>query len=55
MQISRLVQEGLSNKQIASRLFISPSTVNNHLRVIFAKMNLNSRTALAMKIGSGLA
>ena len=39
--------EGLSDRQIASRLGISPRTVDNHLRHIFEKTGVSSRTALA--------
>lgn len=46
-QISRLVSQGLSNKQIGSKLRISPATVAAHLRTIFTKLRLKTRTALA--------
>jgi|SRR5947209_15805656 len=47
MQVVQLVAEGLSDRQIASRLGISPRTVDNHLRHIFEKVGVSSRTALA--------
>jgi non-specific serine/threonine protein kinase len=47
MQVVQLVTEGLSDRQIAARLGISPRTVDNHLRHIFEKVGVSSRTALA--------
>ena len=47
MQVVQLVAEGLSDRQIASRLGISPRTVDNHLRHIFEKVGVSSRRALA--------
>ena len=43
----RLVAEGLTNGEVAERLFVSPHTVNSHLRHVFAKLGINSRVELA--------
>jgi DNA-binding NarL/FixJ family response regulator len=47
LQISRFVAQGLANKEVAVRLFLSPRTIDYHLRNIFAKLGISSRTQLA--------
>ena len=48
MDIIKAVAEGLSNKEIANKLFITEGTVKNYITSILAKENLSHRTALAV-------
>jgi DNA-binding CsgD family transcriptional regulator/tetratricopeptide (TPR) repeat protein len=45
--VAQLVADGLTNREVADRLFVSPHTVNSHLRHVFAKLGINSRVELA--------
>lgn len=47
-QITALVAEGLSNREIAAQLFLSEGTVRNSISVILDKLRLKSRTQLAI-------
>ncbi len=44
--VARLVAQGLSNRDVASRLFVSYHTVSGHLRNVFTKLAINSRVEL---------
>jgi DNA-binding CsgD family transcriptional regulator len=50
MQIAELAAEGLSNRQIAARLFVSHRTVGSHLYRIFPKLGISSRGELAVAL-----
>ena len=55
LQIARLVAEGGRNRDIAARLFLSPKTVEYHLRKIFQKLDIGARADLIRLMSSGEA
>lgn len=52
-EIARMVADGLSNKQIARELSISPATVKNHVHAILGKFDLSRRSAIARQLLDG--
>jgi DNA-binding CsgD family transcriptional regulator len=47
LQIARFVARGLSNREVAAQLFLSPRTIDFHLRSVYRKLDITSRTQLA--------
>jgi DNA-binding CsgD family transcriptional regulator len=54
-QVARLARDGLSNPEIGTRLFISAHTVQYHLRKVFVKLGINTRSQLDRALPSGPA
>lgn len=52
VEVARLIAEGMSNKQIGARLFISEATVASHVRHIMDKLGLSSRSQIAVWMAS---
>jgi DNA-binding CsgD family transcriptional regulator len=46
-RVAHLVAEGLTNREVAERLFLSRYTVETHLKHVFAKVGVSSRAELA--------
>jgi DNA-binding CsgD family transcriptional regulator len=47
--VTRLVAQGLTNREVAAQLFLSTNTIETHLRHVFQKLGVRSRTELAAK------
>lgn len=55
LHIAQLAAAGLSNKEIASQLYLSPRTVSTHLYRIYPKVGVRSRSGLAAALRTGLS
>jgi DNA-binding NarL/FixJ family response regulator len=53
-QIAQLARDGLSNLEIGTRLYISPRTVQYHLRKVFNKLDISSRHQLDHALATDL-
>ena len=52
IEVLTLVREGLTNGEIAARLFVSPTTVRSHLENAFAKLSAHTRTEAVARMGA---
>ncbi|MEV8147646.1 LuxR C-terminal-related transcriptional regulator [Arthrobacter sp. NPDC080073] len=52
-EIAFYAERGMTNKQIAAQLFVSPATVNFHIRNVLAKLGLRSRRELGQRFTAG--
>ncbi len=50
--VAALVAAGLTNREVAERLFVSPHTVDFHLRKVFQKLGTRSRVDLAARLAA---
>ncbi len=55
LQVALAVAEGATNKEVAARLFVSPKTIDFHLRNIYRKLDIRSRTELARLIPAAVS
>jgi DNA-binding CsgD family transcriptional regulator len=46
LRVARLVASGRTNRQIADELYVSPHTVDSHVRTIYQRLGINSRVEL---------
>ena len=51
-QVARMARDGLSNPEIATRLFVSPRTIQYHLRDVLTKLGIRSRSQLEIVLPS---
>jgi DNA-binding CsgD family transcriptional regulator len=58
-KVAEIIAEGVTNREAAARLYLSPHTIDYHLRQIFRKLGISSRVELARHVlaqpGQGLA
>ena len=48
LEVVKLLAEGMTNNEICRELWLSPHTVNRHMRAIFRKFKVNNRTLAAL-------
>lgn len=53
LEVAELAATGRTNKEIARELFLSPNTVDKHVRAVLRKLHVPSRTALAYELSNG--
>jgi DNA-binding CsgD family transcriptional regulator len=54
LQVAELVGEGLTNQEVAARLFVTVRTVESNLTRIYDKVGVRSRTELSRRLAGGL-
>ncbi|HEY8583475.1 MAG TPA: LuxR C-terminal-related transcriptional regulator, partial [Capillimicrobium sp.] len=54
LQIAGYVTQGMTNREIAAAMFLSPKTIEYHLRSVFRKLDVRSRTELARQFAQAL-
>jgi RNA polymerase sigma factor (sigma-70 family) len=52
-EVLNLLAEGLTNKEIAEKLFVTTNTVKRHLKAIFEKLEVHTRSAATAKVIGG--
>lgn len=50
LEVLALIAKGLSHKEVAEKLFVSPETVRKHLSNIYTKLNVNNKVAAINKL-----
>lgn len=53
LMVARMAAEGATNREIATRLLLSPRTIDHHLRGVFARLGIRSRIELVRLLGEG--
>jgi DNA-binding CsgD family transcriptional regulator len=52
LQIARLVADGMTNREVAASLFLSPKTIESHLQNAYRKLGVHSRTQLSKRLAA---